>query len=315
MEWRFLTPVSGVFYPAIVIGAAVRRRAQWRGDARRLAACGAAAAAALLAAVTLHADDGGADAHDRGPGDDPAAAPLHRSRPLRLAHARRACSTRCCRATPTSPRPRRGSFRTSATAPASTCTGSPTPQIGRQPVDPNDRGRMGHEHWLQDYGADSRARRRRGARVGRSATSIRAPSATPPHDGSELVSVRAAGRPLRRLHAAQSRRCATALGRPAAGVLRCRARIADRRPVAGQAERYAGWRLVDQPRLGRRRLGDARTPSASRSRPGRRTSTAGTPSCCAICRRSTRVRLEDNGRRIYGGAHVDGGRRRCRRAT
>src|SRR6185436_18548226 len=25
------------------------------------------------------------------------------------------------------------------------------PQIARTPVDPNNRGRMGHEHWLEDY--------------------------------------------------------------------------------------------------------------------------------------------------------------------
>ena len=62
MEWRFLTPVSGVFYPALVVGAAVI------GDALARRRCGGMGVLARrrrarwLAAVTPPRDAGGADA-------------------------------------------------------------------------------------------------------------------------------------------------------------------------------------------------------------------------------------------------------------
>src|SRR6185295_15196313 len=59
MEWRFVTPVSAVFYPAVVVGAAViGERIAWhrgRSRARLAGAVAGGVAAALFAVATRHA--------------------------------------------------------------------------------------------------------------------------------------------------------------------------------------------------------------------------------------------------------------------
>ena len=183
------------------------------------------------------------------------------------------------------------------------------PTIARRPVDPNDRGRMGHEHWLQD----SAQIRERGVDVlleWADPNLYPRAAATAPHDGRELVSVELPdGRfiDFTLLNPALRAR----LSRSAPDLL---LRRRHRRPAAlsraGRALRRLA--LVDQSRLGRRRRPRPRTPSANRSPPGRRTSTAWHTKLLRYLAPLDTVRLEDNGRRLYGVGAV-GDRRRGRR--
>ena len=107
-----------------------RSRRARRGAARgcRRAAGSAGAVAAARARRRHAARRPAAQTRRRArPGDHRAAAPLHRSRPLRLAQPpRELFDERAAAARRASPRPRPASSRTSAIGPASICTGSPT---------------------------------------------------------------------------------------------------------------------------------------------------------------------------------------------
>ena len=135
--------------------------------------------------------------------------------------------------------------------------------IARQPIDPNERGRIGHEHWLQDYGEMRAPRRRRGARVGRSerlsarhgdaaAGRSRAGQRAPP-DGRFID-----------FTAAQSGAPAARCARDPRLIFYDPARIADRTASTPLRERFADCTRRRQPRLGRRGVGDrARVPASA----------------------------------------------------
>jgi arabinofuranosyltransferase len=194
MEWRFLTPVSGVFYPAAVVGAAVigEHLAVARGATaahRHLLGCVAGAAtAAILAAVTRAAMPW---VQTLSVPDQETIASLRRyTDPGR--YDWRAAGRLCDAVLPPATR----IATTSAGIIPYLCDrhcldlhGLTDPAIARGPVNPLARGRMGHEHWLQDYGQ----MRARGVDV---VVEWADPSlyahavAAPPQDGHELVSAR-----------------------------------------------------------------------------------------------------------------------------
>ena len=192
MEWRFLTPVSAVFYPAVVVAAAVigQRLAAARGadsaGQRLLGGVTGAVAAAALAAVTRlampwaqvltmpeqetiallrrYADPGRFDWRSAGGLCDAV-----------LPHDARIATTSA------------GIIPYLCDRPCIDLHGLTDPTIAHSPIDPGVRGRVGHEHWLQDYGAI----RARGVDV---VIEWADPNAYPrsavmaPEDGHELVS-------------------------------------------------------------------------------------------------------------------------------
>lgn len=299
MEWRFLTPVSGIVYPAIVVGAALlgRARGAWTGWAS-----GAAAAAALTWATV-------------------AATPAAQSRMIAdqetIALLRRYTD------------PGRYDWRTAARvfdevlppeARIATTSAGLIPffcdrhcldlhgltdaAIARQPIDPDDRGRMGHEHWLQDHAAI----RARGVDVILEwANPHTYPRAVPtaPGDGAELVSVALPdGRfvdftlldPALRPRLTDPR---LIFHDPSA--------IRDPGEMYALGDRFNGWRVVD-----RLDWGDEQAEAAhafSEQQPG------GAPYEHSWHTKLLRypaphdaVQLEDKGRRVYGEASwsVDG---------
>jgi len=199
MEWRFLTPISGVAYPAIVVGACALGQAlgaRWR---RR--AGGAARAAlpsligwgsgALAAALLTWATIASAPAARTRQIDDQETIPLLRryTDPGRFdwataAHVFDAVLPRGARLATTSA----GVIPYICDRPTLDLHGLTDATIARVPIDPAHRGRMGHEHWLQD----PLAIRARGADVileWVDPNSYPRSVAVPPHDGVELVSV------------------------------------------------------------------------------------------------------------------------------
>jgi arabinofuranosyltransferase len=294
MEWRFLAPVSGVVYPAIVVGAAAAAT-HWRGRAAGWA--GGAATAALLTAVTLHATT----AAQTRMIEDQETIPLLRryTDPGRF-------DWRTAARVFDEVLPRDVHIATTSAGiipyfcdrPCLDLHGLTDARIGRQPVDPRSRGRLGHEHWLQDLAAI----RARGVDV---VLEWADPNlypravATPPRDGGELVSVALP----------DQRYVDFTLLDPA-----LRARLVDPRLVfydarvvgdphrlQAQAERYAGWRLVDRLDWGD---GDAEAAHAvSETQP------ADAPYAHSWHTKLLRYRppldgmqLQDDGRRIYGEA-------------
>lgn len=194
MEWRFLTPVSAVFYPAVVVAAAVigeQIAAARRAPAARRHLFGyinGAFVAALLAAVTRL---GWPSAQTLGVADQETIALLRRyADPGRFDW--RAAGEVCNAVLP----PQARIATTSAgiipylcDRPCLDLHGLTDPAIAHGTVDPLARGRTGHEHWLQDYGT----MRARGVDV---VVEWADPHvyprsvATPPEDGKDLVSAR-----------------------------------------------------------------------------------------------------------------------------
>jgi arabinofuranosyltransferase len=194
MEWRFVTPVSGLFYPAVVVaaGAIGERLAAARGTtaaSQRLAGgLTGAVAAGALAAVTLLAAP---SVQTISIPDQETIASLRRyTDPGRFDW--RAAGQLCATVLP----PHARIATTSAgiipylcDRPCLDLHGLTDPAIAHTPIDPQQRGRMGHEHWLQDYGQI-------GARgvdvVVEWANPNVYPRAavTPPEDGHELLSAR-----------------------------------------------------------------------------------------------------------------------------
>jgi arabinofuranosyltransferase len=193
MEWRFLTPISGVFYPALVVGAAVvgecLAAAVRRGNQAPLGGwlVGACVAAALTL-VTSRAAEVAQERHM----PDQETIPLLR----RYADEGR-FDWRAAGATFDAVLPPDARIATTSAGiipyfcdrPCLDLHGLTDPVIARMRVDPNKRGRMGHEHWL----ADLAEIRRRGVDVVLEwvapTTSPRA-AVTPPGDHGELMSVR-----------------------------------------------------------------------------------------------------------------------------
>jgi hypothetical protein len=157
MEWRFVTPVSAVFYPAVVIAAAAigERLARARGAAaasERLAGCiTGAVGAAVLAAVTRLATP---VAQTISIPDQETIASLRRyTDPGRFDW--RAAGQLCAEVLPPNARiatTSAGVIPYLCDRPCLDLHGLTDPAIARSPIDPRQRGRMGHEHWLQDYG-------------------------------------------------------------------------------------------------------------------------------------------------------------------
>lgn len=294
MEWRFLTPVSGVFYPAIVVGAAAAAR-QWRGD--RAGWLGGAAAALLLTAATWQATT----AAQTRMIEDQETIPLLRRYTDPGRFDWRSAARAFAEVLPPDTRiatTSAGLIPFFCDRPCLDLHGLTDAAIARQPVDARNRGRMGHEHWLQDP-AQIRAR---GVDVVLEwADPHLYPRAvtTPPHDGGELVSVTLPDQryidftllnPALRPRLTDPR---LVFYRPDA--------IADPRRFHAQGDRYAGWRLVDRVDWGD---GDSEAAHAFReSQP------AAAPYQHSWHTKLLRypapldaVRLEDNGRRIYGEA-------------
>lgn len=193
MEWRFLTPISAAYYPAMVIGAAVlgQHLAEWRGAragwVSTTAWAAGAGAAGLLTLVTYRATD---HAQMRGVPDQETI-PLLR----RYTDAGRFDWRTAGQVFDEVLPPDARIATTSAGIIPYFCDrhcldlhGLTDPEIARVPIDPNDRGRTGHEHWLQDYG---QIRQRGVDAVLEWADPHLYPRAitSAPHDGQELVSV------------------------------------------------------------------------------------------------------------------------------
>ena len=294
MEWRFLTPASGVVYPAIVIGAAVAAR-QWRGD--RAGWLGGALAAALLTAVTLQATDGAQSRMiedqetipllrrytDPGRFDWRTAATLFDEVLPRDAHIATTSA---------------GLIPFFCDRPCLDLHGLTDAVIGRQLVTPDNRGRLGHEHWLQDWGGI----RERGVDVvleWADPNIYPRAAAIAPHDGGELVSVAMPdGRyidftllnPDLRPRLTDPR---LVFYQPDA--------IADRRHFQAQGARYAGWRLVDQLDWGDGDSEQAHGFSESQP-PNAPYGHSWHTKLLRYLAPLDGIRLEDNGRRIYGEA-------------
>ncbi|HSQ00727.1 MAG TPA: hypothetical protein VL049_26180 [Candidatus Dormibacteraeota bacterium] len=300
MEWRFLTPVSGVVYPAIVIGAAAAAR-QWRGDVAGW--LGGAAVAALLAAVTLHATT----AAQTRTIEDQETIPLLRryTDPGRF-------DWRSAARVFDEVLPRDAHIATTSAGlipyfcdrPCLDLHGLTDAEIGRQPVDPHDRGRMGHEHWLKDL-AKIRARGVDVVLEWADPNLYPRAVATPPRDGNELVSVLLPDQryldfmllnPALRDRLTDPR---LVFYQPDA--------VADPRHFQAQGERYAGWRLVDRLDWGNEDSETAHAFSESQPEGAPYEHSWHTKLLRYLAPLDT-VRLEDNGRRIYGEATwtVDG---------
>ncbi len=157
MEWRFLTPVSGVLYPAVVVAAAAYGE-RWRG--RGVGWVSGAAVAALLTWATLAAEPA---ARTRGLPEQETIALLRRyGDPGRFdwrtaAQLFDAVLPPDVRVATTSA----GIIPFFCDRHTLDLHGLTDAAIARAPLDAATRGRLGHEHWLQDH----RAIRARGVDV------------------------------------------------------------------------------------------------------------------------------------------------------
>jgi len=162
MEWRFVTPASGVLYPAIVIGASVCAQRllsfvvrRWRSVAAApgLSLAGWAAGLAVLIPFTLATLRGGQTAQTT-------AGPMQET----IALLRRYCDPKDLNWGEAGKLfdqvlPKNVTIATTSAGiipfycdrPCLDLHGLNDPQIAHTPVDPNNRGRVGHEHWLSDY--------------------------------------------------------------------------------------------------------------------------------------------------------------------
>lgn len=192
MEWRFVTPVSGVFYPAVVVAAAVIGEDLARGHGAAAARqhwlgwLSGALAAAMLAALTRAAMP---VAQTESIPDQETIVLLRRyADPGR--YDWRTAGRLCAELLPPGTRiatTSAGIIPYLCDRPCLDLHGLTDPAIAHSPIDPRARGRMGHEHWLQDYGQI----RARGVDV---VVEWADPNvyahavATPPQDGRQLVS-------------------------------------------------------------------------------------------------------------------------------
>lgn len=294
MEWRFLTPVSGVVYPAIVVGAAAMAQ-HWRGRWAGWAA--GAVTAALLTAVTWQATTA---AQTQMIADQETIALLRRYTDPGRFDWRTAARVfdevlpPDVRIATTSA----GIIPFFCDRPCLDLHGLTDAAIGRQPVDPANRGRMGHEHWLQDLAAI----RARGVDVvleWADPNLYARAVATPPRDGGELVSVALPdGRwvdftlldPQLRARLTDPR---LAFYDPRG--------IGDPRRLQAQGDRYAGWVLVDRLDWGNdesetaHALVETEPPDAPYQRSWHTKLLRYLPPLDA-------VPLQDDGRRLYGSA-------------
>ncbi|MGH7785527.1 MAG: hypothetical protein ACRERC_01600 [Candidatus Binatia bacterium] len=304
MEWRFLTPVSAVFYVAVVVAAAsiAQWLAAWRGaPARRVALGGwmvGGLAALLLGWATFAATPG---AMTRAAPDGETIALLRRYLdPGRY-------DWRSAALVFDSVLPRDAHIATTSAGivpyvcdrPCLDLHGLTDAQIARTPVDPANRGRTGHEHWLQDYGE----MRRRGvdAVLEWADPHLYARALTqPPQDGRELVSVRLAdGRfvDFTLLDAA----LAPALRDDPRLVFYDPARIANRRRFHARKVSVAGLTLIDELDWGDGESEQTHGFSESQP-PDAPYQHSWHTKLLAYAPPFETVRLEDNGRRIFGSA-------------
>lgn len=173
MEWRFVTPVTGILYPSLVIGAGMlgRRlidtlvfllsrpsplRFLWpmRGMAWGLAGiigwCAACATLVPFTQLTRNTED---DARNKlMPGQETIALLRRYCDPniydwRSVAEVFAEVIPKDARIATTSA----GIIPFFCDRPCLDLHGLTDPVIAREPVDPSQRGRMGHEHWLQDY--------------------------------------------------------------------------------------------------------------------------------------------------------------------
>ncbi len=192
MEWRFVTPVTGVFYPAVVVGATVLgdQIARWRRATveRRswFGWCAGAVTAAVLAACTRL---GMPEAQTYSFPDQETIASLRRYTDPGHYDWRTAAHL-CNEVLPAGVRiatTSAGIIPYFCDRPCLDLHGLTDPAIARMPVDPQKRGRLGHEHWLQDYGQV----RLRGVDVVMEwvdPNGYPRAVATPPEGGQELIS-------------------------------------------------------------------------------------------------------------------------------
>ena len=162
MEWRFVTPVSGVLYPAIVIGASVCTQRllslvarRWRSvsSAPGLSLAGWVVGFGVLIPVALATLRGGQTARTT-------AGPMQET----IALLRRYCDPKDLDWGEAGKLfdqvlPKNVTIATTSAGiipfycdrPCLDLHGLNDPQIAHMPIDPNNRGRVGHEHWLSDY--------------------------------------------------------------------------------------------------------------------------------------------------------------------
>lgn len=196
MEWRFLTPITGVLYPALVVGADATANwlgADWRGRSpsmwsRALGTVAGAAVAATLFLLTQQATPTARNTTVPGQESIPLLGRYCDARHFNWGEVGKLFD---------SVLPQNITIATTSAGIIPffcdrTCIdlhGLTDAQIARVPVDSKDRGRMGHEHWLSDLGTI----RERGADVFLP-WAARKPHAlalvTPPVNGTELVSAR-----------------------------------------------------------------------------------------------------------------------------
>jgi arabinofuranosyltransferase len=297
MEWRFLTPVSGVVYPAVIVGAAligVHLRGPFAGWLT------GAGTAAVLTWVTVAA---GPAAQTSMIEDQETIALLRRyTDPGRFdwrtaARAFDEVLPRDVRIATTSA----GIIPYFCDRPCLDLHGLTDAQIAHQPIDPHDRGRMGHEHWLRDHDAI----RARGVDVilewadphlyPRAATAA-------PYDGGELVSLALPdGRYVDFTLLDPGRRAEL---RDPRLVFHDPRRIGDARRLHAQGERFAGWRLVDRLDWGDEASETAHAFTEAQPSEAPYAHSWHTKLLRYLPPLDT-VQLEDKGRRIYGAAGWD----------
>lgn len=170
MEWRFVTPVTGVLYPAIAVGAGAvllgfaaffqwfmgRKREGWRGSLwinLPTQLIGAALTIAIVfqfAGVTRKAESNARDTLV--PGQETIYLLKRYCDPQQynwklVAKTLAEVIPENVRIATTSA----GIIPYYCDRPCLDLHGLNDPIIGRERVDPKNRGRMGHEHWLQDF--------------------------------------------------------------------------------------------------------------------------------------------------------------------
>ncbi|MEO8601127.1 MAG: hypothetical protein ABI629_00985 [bacterium] len=325
MEWRFLTPVSGVVYPSLVVAACVV--GQWagrrwhqptsmrsargsdasagRGDRRSSRVAGGVGswlagvmATALLTWATIAATPA---ARTSTIGEQETIALLRRYvDPGRF-------DWRQAAALFDAVLPREAHIATTSAGiipfvcdrPTLDLHGLTDAVIAHTPINPQERGRMGHEHWLQDFGLI----RARGVDVildWADPNLYPRSAATPPHDGGEMVSVRLD----------DGRYIDFTLLNPA-----LKPRLTDPRLVFYDATRIAdralphavdvsGWTMVDRLDWGEQ-ADEARHAFAERQPAAAPYEHSWHTKMLTYLPPLDGVQLEDNGRRIFGSAEWD----------
>ncbi len=254
MEWRFVTPVSGVLYPAIVVagGVVLAELARRLGKVRsttgwQTATCavGTVMACAGLTATTVIARGTAPDTMVVGQESIPLLARYCDPEQFDWPQVGRALD-RVLPEHVTIATTAAGAIPYFCDRVCLDLHGLTDPVIAREPVDPLHRGRMGHEHWLTDL----EVMRRRGVDVYLPWPDIkRFPAAvlTLPENGRHLVSVRVK----------PDRWADFLILNPSAMDVEAYAgrtdvrtfdsdRVVDRAAIVELREQLDGWRLVDR---------------------------------------------------------------------